>query len=288
MRGPRRTAHAPHPSLQEFELLDEIKLLGDLHKRGQREHGVRVGAGRDLGQGVVERHELKVVKLPRGELVVVLHHRLPRPVPHPNHDNGQRIVGRLDNSLLRILAVCDLAIGDDHEDVVALLFLDNFDRLADDGPEVGRPREGDLGGYLVVARNDLLEGVAWAPVREKGESLFVCRVRVPEAKRGNELVVIEHLERAADDLDNRLIGVLHSRGAIVEALATKALLPGPGVGLGEVDAEDQVRGLEAGLSQRLLDLLNRLIVVLDRVEGGVLGTGLHGSAVGSPMLRRFL
>lgn len=84
----------------------------------------------------------------------------------------------------------------------------NCDSLANDGRKGRRAGEHDPRRNLAVALQHLLEAVAWPFVWVKGESNLVCTEIISKAISGDQLVVVERLERATDDTDDLLVRVL--------------------------------------------------------------------------------
>jgi hypothetical protein len=85
---------------------------------------------------------------------------------------------------------------------------------------------------------------------------------------------MSYAEGLAQDLDGVLVGIELVGGEGVEALTVEGGLARRCVGDGEVDADDEVGGLEAGFAQGLLHLLDRLESVLYRFKVVSLSLGL--------------
>eukprot|EP00961_Rhodomonas_salina_P154102 2075853-Rhodomonas_salina.1 len=130
-------------SIEVPKLLDEPVLLGDLHQRSTRKGGIDISACGHAVNGLVEGHELEVVELALGQLVIEVLHLFPGAIPDTDHHDRDGVLGSFDDRSLCLVfaAVRDLPVGNDDEDVVGPLFFDRLDGLADHRREVGGPSQ---------------------------------------------------------------------------------------------------------------------------------------------------
>jgi hypothetical protein len=144
--------------------------------------------------------------------------------------------------------------------ILAAACLDDVNGGVDDWGEGCRPGETDVRDNGAVAGERVLEADAGAVVGVEAEHGLVVGGGVAEAEAGDVVVVVEGRQRSPEDAERLLVRVgLCSDG--VQAPAAVRALPRPLVAFGEINADDEIRRLQAGSLQSALHFLHRRVVV---------------------------
>jgi len=126
--------------------------------------------------------------------------------------------------------------------------------------------------------------MAWTAVFVEGKALRVTRGAIAEPESWDESVVVEIFKSSAYDGDDLLIWITGAR-SIVQATPIEAAFSHPVIALREVDAQNQIAGLQSGLPYSTLHLSNARKSVGDRPKVGsgrccfvARNAGAHGLA----------
>ena len=89
-----------------------------------------------------------------------------------------------------------------------------------------------------------------------GKDPFVSGDRVTKTKRRYDMIVVKFFQTLPHRIDHLFIRILALLVQRMQTFPPEGLLALPRVGLGEINAYDQIGGLETSFSQCLLDLVH--------------------------------